>query len=209
VLIVVVHLTGPGKCDACGTFYNTEGFSVTSSIGDEPIYIRVVPNFPERGLGGDVRDQEKENQIEADVLQRLEIFIEKGDEKKINFIWKLVSACARRGVSINSADNSNILSYLKAQHSRDGNQSCLLRLLPELMAKGEIWTDVVTSVLADDAIGVDDFKAYKKQLEVSMGFLVPLDDSQEQAPTDSSEKIRKVSKRKKILRKLTFGLLGN
>ena len=170
-------LEGPGECPACGTFYKPEGFSLTSSIGDEPIYVKVNPDFPERGFGGSKRDQEKENAVETDVFKRLEAFLGSGDEKKINFMWKLINASAKNGASILRVDSSDIKSYLKAQNSKDGNQVCFLRLLPELMTNNNVWTEVVTSVLSDQSIDIEEYKRFKKELEIAMGFLVPLEET--------------------------------
>ncbi len=176
-----------GQCKFCDTKYQLE--ASTPMREDDGIWIKVKPNFPDRQVGGSIRDNEKEAQIEANIFDKIANFYAKqvalvGKEETEAFLKLVVIAASKNGVSLRGYLDGSVLDFIKNEsHAVTGNQSNLLRLLPELIENNRFWSDVLTSSFDKrSGFSADAFEKTKESLEKSMGYWV-LYDGKELTPS--------------------------
>ena len=180
-------LDGPGKCNFCNTNYKVVGQETLDTGG---IYIRVEPNFPERGYGGSIRDNDKEAEIERGFIDKLKKFYGKGGEDKDAFLMSIIIAADKNGVSIrNRVDKGVVDFFISEQHAKTDNQSNIVRLLPELISQDSFWGDVVAHLASQGKL--DLFKKHKKELEIAFGFLVPFDPDNDNSSVINKDTVSK------------------
>ncbi len=167
-----------GQCKFCDTKYQLE--TTAPMREDDGIWIKVKPNFPDRLLGGSLRDNEKEAKIEANIFDKVANFYQEqvakvGKDQTEAFLRLMIHSASQNGVSIRGymGEGSALDMIKRESHEATRNQSNILRLLPELVEKNNFWSEIVASSF-DKRSGFDSnlFNDMKRSLEKNMGYWV-------------------------------------
>lgn len=166
-----------GQCKFCDTKYVLEPKAPMRE--DDGIWIKIKPSFPDRLVGGSLRDNEKEAQIEANIFDKIAKFYSEqlavvGKEQIDAFLRLVIIAASKNGVSLRGYIEGSVLDFIKNEsHAVTGNQSNILRLFPELMENNRFWSDVLTgSFDKRSGFNAGAFEKTKESLEKSMGYWV-------------------------------------